>query len=100
VKETESQIVTAICECLAVKRHFFWRQNTTPTVQKTGDHWQFRRMPKHAKRGVADIILVHVGRPYFLEVKRKGTYQSPEQKEFQEQAEKAGAHYAISASAP
>jgi hypothetical protein len=23
-------------------------------------------------RGLADIIVVHVGRPYFLEVKRKG----------------------------
>jgi len=51
-------------------------------------------MPKHSKRGVPDIILVHVGRPYFLEVKRPGTYQSPEQKEFQREAEAAGALYA------
>jgi hypothetical protein len=35
-------------------------------------------MPKYAMRLVADIIVVHVGRPYFLEVKRPGTYQSPE----------------------
>jgi hypothetical protein len=31
----------------------------------------------------------------FLEVKRKGTYQSPEQKEFQAQAKKAGALYGL-----
>jgi hypothetical protein len=47
-------------------------------------------MPKYAMRGVPDIIPVHVSRPYFLEVKRTGTYQSPEQKEFQRQAEAAG----------
>ncbi len=52
-------------------------------------------MPKYAMRGVSDIILVHTGPPYFLEVKREGTYQSPEQKAFQQQAEKAGAHYAV-----
>jgi hypothetical protein len=38
---------------------------------------------------------VHVGRPYFLEVKRPKTYQSPEQKEFQKRAEGAGAYYAV-----
>ncbi len=52
-------------------------------------------MPKYSMRGVADIIVVHVGRPYFLEVKRQGTYQSPDQKTFQATAEKAGARYAV-----
>lgn len=46
-------------------------------------------------RGVPDIILVHVGRPYFLEVKRPKSYQSPEQKEFQRMAEGAGVRYAV-----
>lgn len=32
-----------------------------------------------------DIILVHAGRPYFLEVKRPGTYQSREQKLLQKE---------------
>jgi hypothetical protein len=45
--------------------------------------------------GSPDIIVVHVGRPYFLEVKRPGTYQSADQKEFQESSEKAGAYYAV-----
>jgi len=67
-------------EIAMAKRHFFWRQNTAPAFDwKTK---QFRRMPKYAMRGVPDIILVHVSRPYFLEVKRTGTYQSPEQRSF------------------
>ena len=56
---------------------------------------QFRCMPKYAMRGVPDIIVVHVGRLCFLEVKRPGTYQSVEQKEFQKQAKDAGALYAV-----
>jgi hypothetical protein len=44
-------------------------------------------MPKHAIRGVSDIVPVHVGRPYFLQVKRERTYQSPEQKEFERGAQ-------------
>lgn len=56
---------------------------------------RYFKLPKHAMRGVPDIIVVHIGRPYFLEVKRPKTYQSPEQKAFQQQAEAAGALYAV-----
>ena len=44
---------------------------------------------------LTDIIVVHVGRPYFLEVKRVGSYQSADQNEFQRGAEAAGALYAV-----
>jgi len=44
---------------------------------------------------LSDIVVVHVGRPYFLEVKRPNTHQSPQQKEFQRRAEHAGALYAV-----
>jgi hypothetical protein len=54
-----------------------------------------RRPPKYTPRSIADIIVVHVGRPYFPEVKRRGTYQSPEQKDFQANVERAGALYAV-----
>lgn len=91
----EKEIQGAICDYLAVKDHFFWRQNTAPIVQKSTDGWRFRRMPAHSLKGVPDIILVHVGRPYFLEVKRPGTYQSAEQKDFQKRAEQSGALYAV-----
>src|SRR5690242_3834792 len=41
----------------------------------------------------AQHVFFLVRAPYFLEVKREETYQSPEQKEFQRLAEEAGAHY-------
>jgi len=62
-----------------------------PIIQKSESGWSFRRMPKYAMRGVADIIVIHTGRLSFLEVKRPGTYQSPDQKEFQKLAGSAGA---------
>lgn len=89
----EKDIQSAICDYLALRKHFFWRQNTAPAFDWKSN--QFRRMPKHALRGVPDIILVHTGRPYFLEVKRPGTYQSTDQREFQKRAEDAGALYAV-----
>jgi hypothetical protein len=73
-KPFESEIQSAICDYLFLRKHIFWQQNTLPTVQKSNDGWSFRRMPKYAIRGVADIIVAHVGRPYFLEVKRVGSY--------------------------
>ena len=87
----ESDIVSSICDYLALRKHFFWRQNTGGLYREG----RFFSPPKHAMRGVPDIIVVHVGRPYFLEVKRPKSYQSPEQKEFQKGAEAAGAYYAV-----
>jgi hypothetical protein len=89
----ESQIQAAICDYLAARRHFFFRSNNIPVFDKS--RGAFRALPKHTPRGIADIIVVHVGRPYFLEVKRPSTYQQPEQKEFQKAAETAGALYAV-----
>lgn len=54
-----------------------------------------RHLPKGAGRGTADILVVRVGRPLFLKIKRPGTYQSPEQKQSQREAEAAGALYAV-----
>jgi hypothetical protein len=46
-------------------------------------------------RGVPDVIVLYGARPYFLEVKRPDSYQTPEQREFQKRAEFAGAIYAV-----
>ncbi|HEV2630572.1 MAG TPA: hypothetical protein VGV41_18265 [Pseudolabrys sp.] len=89
----ETEIQASICDYLAYKRHFFFRSNNIPVFDKA--RGAFRALPKHTPRGVADIIVVHIGKPYFLEVKRPGTYQRPEQKEFQKAAEAAGALYAV-----
>jgi hypothetical protein len=48
---------------------------------------------------MADILVLYGARPYFLEVKRPGSYQTPEQREFQKRAEFAGALYAQAAHA-
>src|ERR1017187_6532853 len=53
-----------------------------------------RRLIPLRYRPGADCM-IHTGCPYFLELKRKGTHQRPDQKEFQREAEKAGALYAV-----
>lgn len=45
--------------------------------------------------GVSDLIWLHEGRTYFLEVKTDKGYQSVNQKEFQSLVEKQGFRYAI-----
>jgi hypothetical protein len=89
----EKDIQASICDYLALRKHFFYRNNNTPIFDPTRQ--AFRAMPKYTPKGIADIIVVHVGRPYFLEVKRPKTYQSPEQKQFQDDVERAGALYAV-----
>jgi hypothetical protein len=93
VAPRETDIQASICDYLAARRHFFFRANNIPVFDKS--RGVFRALPKHTPRGIADIIVVHIGRPYFLEVKRPGTYQRPEQKDFQKGAEAAGALYAV-----
>jgi hypothetical protein len=85
----ERDIQQSICEYLTARRHFFWRNNTGAAKLEGG------RFIRFGTPGSPDLIVVHVGRPYFLEVKRPGTYQSPDQKTFQAAAEKAGALYAV-----
>jgi hypothetical protein len=93
--ETESNIQRTICDYLALKRYFFWRQNTAPAVQKTGDHWAFRRMPPYSMKGVPDIILIDGGHFVGLEVKTPTGRQSPEQKEFQRRLTAEGGSYHV-----
>lgn len=96
VKETENQIQNTICDYLALKKYFFWRQNTAPSVQISGDKWHFRRMGKYAMRGVPDIIIVlKSGAVFFLEVKSKTGTQSDGQKEFERLCKLNNAPYAI-----
>ena len=90
MEQRESEIQSSICDYLAYRKVFFWRQNTAPSVNKSKDGWSFRRMPKHSRRGVPDIIIIEGGQFIGLEVKRLRTYQSPEQKEFERAVLAAG----------
>ena len=89
MKETDIQI--SICDYLALKRYFFWRQNTIPVFSEG----RFRRMPAYSKNGVPDIILVHKGRFIGLEVKIPKGKQSESQEMFQKELEDAGGQYHI-----
>lgn len=89
----ETQVQSAICEYLTLKRHFFTRVNSTGIFDPVlGIH---RKPSKYTRRGMSDILLVHIGRAYFIEVKRPGGKQSPDQKLFQEDVEKSGGLYAL-----
>lgn len=74
-------------------RLFFWRQNTAPAFDWKSK--QFRRMPKFSLNGVPDIIVVKGPNVIFLEVKRKNTKQSQEQKEFEQYCKDQGAEYYV-----
>ena len=64
---------------------FFSRVNTTGIYDsKTKAH---RKLPVGVKRGFADILVIIKGQAIFLEVKRKGSYQSEFQKTFQQSVE-------------
>ncbi len=93
--EKESDIQNAICEYLAIKHYFFWRQNTAPTVQFTGGQAQFRRMPKYALRGVPDVIVIHKGTVIFLEVKRPKGKLSEYQEDFKKRCVENNVAYYI-----
>ncbi len=90
-KTLEKEIQLAICEYLAYKRYFFWRQNTIPVFDKG----HYRPMPKFSINGVPDIILVHKGIFWGLEVKRPKGKISENQVIFKEKLEKAGGKYDI-----
>jgi len=92
----EKDIQNACCQYLELRRHFFWRQNTAPVVQKDASGWRFRAMPKYAMKGIPDIIVLTKG-GYFvgIEVKRPGGKPSADQKEFAQRCQKIGAEYYI-----
>ena len=85
----ESDIQLSICDYLAAKRHFFWRQNTAPLFREG----RFFAMPKYSKVGVPDIIVIFNGKFIGLEVKRPNGKPSVGQKEFESDCIKAGGAY-------
>ena len=80
----ESDIQRTICEYLALKKYFFWRNNTIPPVQTVNGKMQFRRMPPFSMKGTPDILLLLNGVFWGIEVKAEKGRQSTEQKEFEQ----------------
>lgn len=92
----EKDIQNAICDYLALKGYFFWRNNTVGLYDaKSGG---YRSMPKYAKAGVPDIILVKDGTFIGLEVKTPKTQQSDAQVAFESGVTKAGGRYHVARS--
>jgi hypothetical protein len=93
LKQLEKEIQLGICDYLALRKHFFWRQNTMPVYDSTKQ--MYRPMPRYSLNGVPDILLIYKGRFIGLEVKRPGGSQSDNQKEFERRTKEAGGEYYI-----
>lgn len=94
----EKEIQLAICDYLALRRHFFWRQNTGGMYDPTKG--VMRAMPKHSMAGIPDIIVVRGGQFIGLEVKRVNkntqvTKQNSAQILFEAGCTKAGGQYHV-----
>lgn len=89
----EKDIQYSVCDYLAKKRYFFWRQNTAGIYDAKGGF--YRRASKWALDGVPDIIVIFQGRFIGLEVKRPTTKQEESQKNFEREVKLAGGEYYI-----
>jgi len=87
----EKEIQLAICDYLAYKHYFFWRQNVMPIYDK--DH--FRAMPKYSKNGLPDIFLIKDGQFIGIEVKRPKGKQSENQIIFERECKQNGGKYHV-----
>ena len=65
LKETDVQ--SAICDYLALRKHFFFRCNNHPIYDPR--HNVFRALPKYTMKGIPDIIVIRNGGFVGLEVK-------------------------------
>jgi hypothetical protein len=94
MKETDVQ--SAICDYLTLRKVFFLRLNNIPAAfrDRTGA-LQFRKMGKYARPGLADILVVKDGRAIFLEVKAEKGRQSNDQIVFGSDVIMAGAAYHV-----
>ena len=95
----ESEVQSAICEYLTARGVFFIRLNNIPAFFIDGrGQKQFRSLGKYARRGMADILAVKLGRTFFIEVKSETGRLSPEQHEFERAFATAGATYFVARS--
>jgi hypothetical protein len=94
IRTPEREIQNTVCDYLARKKHFFWRQNSVGVYdpkKKT-----FRKKPKYALNGVPDVIvLTEGGYAVFLEIKATRGVLSEDQKKFQARCEDIGCEYYI-----
>jgi len=90
----ETDIQRAICDYLALKGYFFWRQNTGGMFREG----RYFSLPKYSMRGIPDIILIKGGRFIGIEVKNKTGKLSPHQADFARECVKNGGDYIVAKS--
>lgn len=88
MKETEIQ--SAICDYLAQRNYFYWRQNNTGKMP--GGRYA------SVKKGIPDIIVIKAGRFIGIEVKTDEGRLSPDQVEFGRECVRNGGEYVVARS--
>jgi hypothetical protein len=96
VEERESDIVSAICDYLALKGHLFWPSNNVPVYG--GAKGTFRRLPKYTMKGLPEITVVRKGAYIGIEVKTKKEVLSRDQVEFGRMLMHNGGTYVVARS--
>ncbi len=106
--KTETQIQSEICEWLHLEGYTFWRCNNIPVRGRGG--FMMRKLPKFTPAGLPDIMMVHEGKFYGIEVKRpagtdlerelngrkvRAGQLSDAQKDFGTKISLAGGHYLV-----
>ncbi len=92
---TETQILCAILDYLAARRILGFRMNTGQMVQERGGR---KRVIKFGVIGMADVLAFPDARVLWIETKTRTGKQSPFQRSFQAQVERAGHRYIVARS--
>ena len=89
----EGQVTEVVCEYLHLQGYYFFRVNNVGVFDPTkGVH---RSLPKWAVKGVSDLIVVHGGKTYFIELKSATGKLSPDQELFQAMIENNDCDYFV-----
>lgn len=91
-----SELVRAICDYLALRKHFFWRSNNVPVFDRARN--TFRRLPLYTMKGLPDIIVIENGRFIGIEAKAGSGRLSKEQADFGRECLRNGGDYIVARS--
>lgn len=86
---SEKEIQKSILDYLSLRKIFHWRNNSGAFKTEKGGFYSF------GTPGSPDVLAIHEGVFYGIEVKKPGGKQSEHQKAFQTGLEKAGGRYVL-----
>lgn len=88
----EQELIKTISEYLAIKKKFFWRQNSGAVVLENKGK---KRFVRYGVTGAPDIFVLHEGTLFGLEAKVGKNKQQQSQKDFETGFTKAGGIYKV-----